>query len=79
METAADRLADRVGRNVNDGLYISYFVLNESFNLHSHATSRVSACSSPLDTLVIPDAHTVDVTLGSADFTRFTIQSVKCF
>lgn len=47
--------------------------LNESLNLHSHAT----ACSAPLDT--IPDTDAVDVTLGSADFTTLTIQPIKSF
>ena len=79
FETAADRLADRVGRDVIDGLYIFYLVLNESLNLHSHATGRVPGCSAPLDTLVINDARAVDVTLVSADFTIFTFPSIKCF
>ena len=74
-----DRLADRVGCNVIDGLYtrIFSFVLNESLNLHSHATGRVAACSTSLDTVVTPDANVGDVTLGSADFTTFTIQSFR--
>jgi hypothetical protein len=79
FETAADRLADIVDRNFIDGLYIFYFVLNGSLNLHSHATGRVPACSTALDTLLIPDVHAVDVTPGSADFTTFTVQSIKCF
>jgi len=72
-------MADRVCRDVIDGLYTRIFslVLNESLNLHSHATARVPACSAPLDTN--SDAHAVDVTLGSADFTTLTIQSIKCF
>lgn len=73
-------LADTEGRNDTGGLCVFYFVLNESLNLHSHSTGRVPASSAaPLDTVIIPEARAVDVTLGTAEFTTYAVQSIKCF